>query len=122
MEGYKLFLEELEKLDYYTRYKVLSNIFGINVRVYVTDVVDERIIFRLFDGNTVYNFNFILDKFDEDDCNYIKARIRNRIIICDVYVENLIIEILLGVNDGNNFYKFLKILKDGYINYFDSFL
>jgi len=88
--------------------------------IYSFSKIEEKIIFKLYDGNIYYQFVFIFSNIDGD--KKLNIIIKERIVICYIFVENLKFEIETEIINGNNFYKFLKILKDGDISYFSSFL
>lgn len=122
MIGYKLFLSRLEKINSSDRKKVLNNIFSLEILIYTFIEFDKTIIFKLYDGNIYYQFNFILENNNDNFDERLNIKIKDRIVVCDVLVENFELESTRKIKNENSFYKFIKILKEGDISYFDSFL
>lgn len=118
MIGYKLFLERLEKLGVSDRRKILESVFCLRVLVYNFYEGNEMIVFKIYDGYRYYQFNFI---FSVNSSDLLKIKIEDRIVVCDFFVESLILKMKYVVAKENKFYQFLKILSDCDLNYIDSF-
>ena len=69
----------------------------------------NHIILKFYDGDKYYQFNFV---FNSNYCKMLKIRLENRIVVCDVYVENFLFKMKGVATKENNFYKFLEILSD----------
>lgn len=119
MEKYKLFFERLEEFSLNNKLEILKSIFGINILFYSLIEFKDSISFKCYDGATYYQFNFI---FLFDNCeDYFNIIVKNRIILCDIFVNNFVLEEDLEIVKNDNFSKFLKFLIYSDWNYLDSF-
>lgn len=116
MSKYNLFFKNIEKMSVLKQKKLISSIFEKEVLTFSIDDFDEKIIIKFYDGNTYYQIVFI---FDVDNNDYFNLKIQDRIVTCDVFVDN--IPVHENKNTNNNFYKFIKILKDCDTNLLNSF-
>lgn len=119
MEGYFLFLDKLNKLTLKERYKIIGKILEIKVKVFDLSINEGKIFIKVYDGEKYYQFCFIRGVFCEE---YINISIKDRILVCRIFVDNLFGDLLNEKNFKKGFYSFLKIIVDGDISYFDSFL
>lgn len=114
MKGYKLFLDEMENLSLEKRKAVVKRIFGFeDVLLYTIDEEDGDIVFRVYDGVKYNKIRFVFGEVDTKI--FSKIKLTDISINCDLFLQNF-------VDDGRVFSKFVKILLEGDINYFDSFL
>lgn len=114
MEGYKLFLERLEKLTLKKQKEVIAKIFGLEI-VYLYSVElddEEKIVFRVYDGR-YYQFKFHFDNIINN--KFLEIIVKERIVLCDIYLKNF-------YRRDDNFTKFINILLEEDISYFDDFL
>lgn len=116
MEGYILFLEKFNNLNYNTKLKVISNIFNRHVLVFNILKFENNVYIKFYDGNIYFQFCFLFD--NNKDANNLKIEIKDRIVLCNIYVMNTSLDCFLE----GNFYNFIQILRSGDINLFDSFL
>lgn len=117
--GYELFKKNLEKLELSSRLKVFKHIFNLNILIYEFYEYNKIIILKFYDGDKYYQFNFV---FNSNYCKMLKIRLENRIVVCDVYVENFLFKMKGVATKENNFYKFLEILSDVKMEDLDYFL
>lgn len=114
MKGYKLFVEKIDELSNEEKYRIIKNIFCLKrVKLFSLDEENGDIVFRIYDGIKYYRIRFVLTSKDKIVfCEKSETIIS---VYCDIFIQNF-------VDDGSNFSKFVKILLDEDINYFDSFL
>ena len=114
MKGYKLFVEEMNKLSVEEGNRIIKKIFGFE-RVIVYSLVEEDsdIVFRVYDGKK-YNKIRIISRVVGMQ-NFSEIRITDISLECDIFINNF-------VDDGSHFSKFIKTLLEADISYFDSFL
>lgn len=114
MRGYKLFVEKMEKLTVEERNRIIKKIFGFEeVILYSLDKEDGDIVFRVYNGKKYNKIRIIFTVTEVK--NFSEIKLTDISIECDVFLQNF-------VDDGSNFSKFVKILLEGDISYFDSFL
>ena len=114
MKGYKLFVEKMNKLYVEERNMVIKKIFGFQkVILYSLYVEDGNIVFRVYNGKRYNKIRIIFEVLGTQ--NFSQIRLTDISLDCDIFIENF-------VDDGSDFSKFVKILLDGDISYFDSFL
>ena len=119
MEGYFLFLDKLNKLTLKERCEIIGKILEIKVKVFDLNINEGKIFIKVYDGEKYYQFCFVREVFCEE---YINISIKDRILVCRIFVDNLFGDLLNEKNFKKDFYSFLKIIVDGDISYFDSFL
>ena len=114
MEGYKLFVGKLDELTINERNKIIKQIFGFEKVIFYFLIEEEgNIIFRIYDGKRYIKIRIVF--LDQGTQNFFEFRLTDVSLICDVFIKNF-------VDDDSNFSKFVKILLEGNISYFDSFL
>lgn len=120
MVGYELFLNELNKLDYYNRHRLIGNIFDLSVLVYDLIELDGRVYVKIYDGEFYYQFCLVFDKASAD---YLLINKKNKIILCKIFVKSILIKYENNeITLRKYFYYFLKLLVSRDVSYFDYFL
>ena len=114
MYGYKLFVEKMNKFSIEERNRIVKKIFGFEkVILYSLDEEDRNIVFRIYNGKRYHSIKIIFGIVETS--NFSEIRLTSISVYCDVFLKNF-------VDDGSNFSKFIKILLEGDISYFDYFL
>lgn len=114
MKGYKLFVEKMEKLPVEERNRIIKNIFGLEKLIlYTLDEEDGDIVFRIYNGKRYNRIRITFETMGTQ--NFSEIRLTDVSLDCDIFIKNF-------VDDGSNFSKFVKILLEANISYFQSFL
>lgn len=113
MNGYKLFLEKLRSLSEEEQSRVINVIFDKEIVLFGINELDNNIYFKIYDGEIYYQYCFI---FEQND-NYVEIKIRDRIVVVNIFVFSDRIEFYLS----ENMYRLVKMFRDGE-NMFNSFL
>ena len=119
MIGYKLFMDKLDRFSVEDSRCIIGNIMGIDVLLFSFDVFHDSIILKFYDGYTYYQFNFI---FEGNENFIVPVKCVERLSIYDVFVNNLKEDSADNFCFDSNFYRFVKLLRDGDISYFEYFL
>lgn len=114
MDGYEKFEKRLLNLELEIQNKVISNIFNKTILLFLMFKSNNRVYFKLYDGYTYFQYCFCF----ECNVNYIEISIKERIVVCNIYIfDDKIFDIL-----DDNLNKFIKLLIDNKFIYFDDFL
>ena len=114
MVGYNLFLEKMDKLSLEERKTVIKKIFSFNeVKIYTVEIEEGNIVFRVYDGEKYSKITIVFG--DVETKKFMKFKFGDISVNCDIFLQNF-------KDDGEIFSSFVKILLEGDISYFDSFL
>lgn len=113
MKGYNLFIEKFNRLSEREQNKLLTRIFGVSVFLFDINDYNEKIIVKLYDKKKFYQFVF--NFCSSDIC--LDIIIKDRIVLCNIFIFNPVFG--EGIIVNNDFCKFINILKNVDISYFD---
>lgn len=110
----EIFLEWFFALNIDIQKKFLENLFNNKILIFDINRVDDIMYIKYYDGDMYYQLCFLFS--DSDDILNIK--LKNRIFVCDIFINNYDLFICVG----NNLDKFIKMLNGKEFIDFDYFL
>ena len=86
MEGYKLFVDKMNKLSVEERNKIIKRIFGFKkVILYSLDEEDGDVVFRIYNGIRYYRIKFIFEIKDKN--GFLEIRDTSISLYCDIFIK-----------------------------------
>lgn len=116
MLGTKLFLKNINDLDFEAQCNLLKKILKIDVLVFEVNLINDNICIKVYDGYVYYQFVFISSNYDD---KYLNINVSDRIIVCHIFVNN--------INENSKFFdiefvQFINFLLNGDEKIFNNFL